>query len=212
MSTPGLIYHNESVESTEDCVKLLNDKYKVGKWKRKTKFKLPNKNEVRVFADGNDVVSVVNTEEGTIICPEVNLSDLRPLIERIEGVCKKLYTHDYGAVWFNPYEMRLWFNGGDGGIAYFESESKFIDFSNRRINDEITDEEENNQIDAEEKVKELLPEVKIQFEAEHDPYDGLNDDTSPEDIVEEWEYYKEMMGFIPIANFIDACNIEGIEY
>ncbi len=198
-----LLYIDESVESTEDCVKLLNEKFKTGKWKRKTKFKFPNKNEVRIFTDGNDIVSIVNTDEGAIICPEIDLSTLRPLIDRIEKVCKKLYTYDYGDVWFNPYEMRLWINGGDGGIEYGETESKFINYRNKWNNDTLTEEDEAEYVDAEEKMEELFPELKIQFEGEHNPYRGYGDE---EEVEEE-----EDLNFINIANIIDCGNLEGLD-
>jgi hypothetical protein len=111
------------VETTADCVAALNENVKKSKWKRKTKFNIKNNfdepNVVRVFSDGVDTVSIIQSEDGAFIV-NFNLDLIRPLIERIQIGAKKIYTFDYGEIFLNPWDMKVWIVGGDGGIIKSE--------------------------------------------------------------------------------------------
>lgn len=108
----------DEVETTADCVAALNE-IKKSKWKRKTKFNIKDTigapSVVRVFSDGVDTLSVVQTEDGTYIV-DFNLDTIRPLIDRIQMAAKQIYTFDYGEIFLNPWDMKIWVVGGDGGI------------------------------------------------------------------------------------------------
>lgn len=121
-------YFNIAVETTEDCVFLIQ-MYKKGKWKRISKFNIKISedeiNVVRTFTDGNEIVSLISTDDETILCL-CDLYKLKSIIEEIQKYSKKIYTHDYGEVFFNPWEMTVWVVGGDGGIFYSDKSQKVI--------------------------------------------------------------------------------------
>ena len=100
----------DEVETTADCVAALNE-IKKSKWKRKTKFNIKDTigapSVVRVFSDGVDTLSVVQTEDGTYIV-DFNLDTIRPLIDRIQMAAKQIYTFDYGEIFLNPWDMKIW--------------------------------------------------------------------------------------------------------
>lgn len=113
----------EDVESTADCLGVLNE-HKPGKWKRKTKFKIKlgeeSPSEVRVFSDGTETLCIIQTEKDGAFLVNYDLNELRPLIDKIQKLANKYFTHDYGQVYLNPWEMKIWLVGGDGGIIYSE--------------------------------------------------------------------------------------------
>ncbi len=108
------------VSSTADCVAVLNE-YKKSKWKRKVKFNIKITNEksstVRVFTDGVETLSILQSEYDGAFLINYDLDSLRPLIEKLQKTAKKCYTHDYGEVFLNPWKMHVWVVGGDGGIV-----------------------------------------------------------------------------------------------
>ena len=110
----------DSVETTADCVAALNEKIKESKWKRKVKFNIKTNQEdssvVRVFSDGTDTVSIVQSEYGAEIV-NFDLGSIRPLIEQIQKTAKTIFTFDYGEIYLNPWEKKVWVVGGDGGIV-----------------------------------------------------------------------------------------------
>ena len=115
------------VESTEDCLSLI-DPFKQNDFKRKNKFNINVGHDqyvVRVFNDKktDKTYSVVFCNNETKVY-EIDLSNFRDTIKEIQEVAKKVYTHDYGEVWLNPWEMKVWVSGGDGGIVYYEGSPK----------------------------------------------------------------------------------------
>jgi hypothetical protein len=108
------------VSSTADCVSVLNE-YKKSKWKRKVKFNIKITDEksstVRVFTDGVETLSILQSEYDGAFLINYDLDSLRPLIEKLQKTAKKCYTHDYGEVFLNPWKMQVWVVGGDGGIV-----------------------------------------------------------------------------------------------
>ena len=121
-------YFSIGVETTDDCVALLH-LYKKGKWKRVAKFNMKVDAEdthvVRTFTNGTETVSLISTDYETILCL-CDLHKLKGVIEEIQKYAKKVYTHDYGDVYLNPWEMKVWVVGGDGGIFYSDKSHKEI--------------------------------------------------------------------------------------
>lgn len=111
----------DACDSTGDCLVVLNREIKQSKWKRKVKFSLPahfgEKVYVRVFTDGETTVSIKTDEDGSILY-NIDLSLYRDLIKRIQNVANNYHSVDYSDVFLNPWEMKLWVVGGDGGIYY----------------------------------------------------------------------------------------------
>jgi hypothetical protein len=113
----------EEVGTTADCVEALNENVKKSKWKRKTKFNIQDEingpTVVRVFSDGVDTLSIIQNEDASYIV-NFNLDSIRPLIDRIQLRAKKIYTFDCGEIFLNPWDMKVWIVGGDGGIIKSE--------------------------------------------------------------------------------------------
>lgn len=106
-------------KTTEDCIMLI-DPLRHEKWKRVSKFTIKTDDavqEVRVFSNGVKKVSVVSEHNTTTIF-NIDLQPLKSTIEQIQKHAKRVYTHDYGGVWLNPFDMKVWVSGGDGGIVY----------------------------------------------------------------------------------------------
>lgn len=122
--------YDVGVETTDDCVSLLN-LYKNAKWKRKSKFNIkPNDYAsdqlvVRTFSDGVETVSVVSDDEGTRLF-FMDLYALKETIAAIQKEAKFYITHDYGDVHLNPFDMTISFSGGDGGIIYSHEDPRKI--------------------------------------------------------------------------------------
>ncbi len=115
------------VDTTEDCLSLI-DPFKQHNFKRKNKFNINVSSVqyiVRVFHDKktDKTYSIVNEGKETKV-HEIDLSNFRKTIKEIQEVAKKVYTHDYGLVWLNPWEMKIWVSGGDGGIVRYEGSPK----------------------------------------------------------------------------------------
>lgn len=125
--------HFELVESTSECVELLNKHHRPAKWKRKSKFHAFKSDYsfsfpwvARVFTDGSENVTIISTEEETIIYRDMDLGVHKALIEEVRKRAKNLYTHDYGEIFFNPYTMALYIVGGDGGMIYNEKGKAWV--------------------------------------------------------------------------------------
>lgn len=113
-------------KSTKDCLGILNS-YKSVKWKRVSKFNIKlgdSYQTVRLFTDGIETVSIVSPEYGETILMLIDLSTLSPLIEQIQEYAKGIYTHDYGEIYLDPWEMKIYAVGGDGGIFYTKKSYK----------------------------------------------------------------------------------------
>lgn len=124
MRTEVYPYH---VETTEDCLSLI-DPFKKHNFKRKNKFNINVGHDqyvVRVFHDEktDKTYSIVSDVSETKVM-EINLANFRDTIKEIQAVASKVYTHDYGEVWLNPWEMKIWVSGGDGGIVRYEGSPK----------------------------------------------------------------------------------------
>jgi len=121
---------NFVVHSTEDCLSLI-DPFKEKNFKRKNKFKIKVgfiEITFRVFVDNNSgqIFSVITDDDQTKVL-EIDLSNFKELIKKIQENAKIIYTHDYGEVWLNPFSKKVWVSGGDGGIIRFdESPTKLV--------------------------------------------------------------------------------------
>lgn len=115
--------HNTGVESTESCLTLI-DPFKQHNFKRKNKFNINVGHDqyvVRVFHDDkSDKTYSIVTDGNETKVMQTNLANFRDTIKEIQAVANKVYTHDYGEVWLNPWEMKIWVSGGDGGIIRWE--------------------------------------------------------------------------------------------
>lgn len=115
--------YNTGVESTESCLTLI-DPFKQHNFKRKNKFNINvghNQYVVRVFHDekSDKTYSIVTDGNETKVM-ETNLYNFRDTIKEIQAVASNVYTHDYGEVWLNPWEMKIWVSAGDGGIVRWD--------------------------------------------------------------------------------------------
>ena len=188
----------DDVETTEECVAQLN-KYKQAKWKRKTKFNIKlaedNSSVVRCFSDGTETLSILQTESDGAFLVNFDLSSIKPLIEQIQKLAKKYFTHDYGQVYLNPWDMKLWVVGGDGGIIYSEKPPG-----------QVARELENGgmeEVDVEKcpGFETKIPQIKSTvFEGEEFP------PLDPSDCYDD-EYGDRKMEWIHVANTIDICNL-----
>ena len=163
------------VISTKECVEELNKHIKKDNWKRLSKFNikveypgypsLTTNDDCRVFTNGTEIFTIINSEDGCFIF-DYDLSKIKELITKIQDVAETLYTHDYGDIYLNPFNMSLYIVGGDGGVIQ-------SDLSN--IKDIIEEYENNDDINLHEKVcnkvKDLIPEIThAQIEAECSPH------------------------------------------
>ena len=119
--------YNTAVETTEDCVTLI-DPFKQHSFKRKAKFNINVGHDqyvVRTFTDkqSNKEYSLITDGHETRVLP-MDISILKDTIKQIQDVAKNVYTHDYGEVWLNPFTMKVWVSGGDGGIMRWEGSPK----------------------------------------------------------------------------------------
>ncbi len=187
--TPHITLQEGSIESTVDCLVILNN-YKKSKWKRTSKFglKVNNEtNEVRVFTDGVEYVTLISSEDGPLLCKNLDLSKYRTLIDEIRQVAKHHYTHDYDDLLLNPWDMRLWVAGGDGGILYNDT------LSAKEIAKKMEEGwDEGDKWAGDPVFEEKFPSLKISYEAEY----------SPERFYEEGQDDEEM-NFIAIGNITD---------
>ena len=176
---------NTSVETTDDCVAVLC-LYKHSKWKRKSKFNIKidadETQVVRTFTNGEETVSLISTDRETILCL-IDLYPLKATIEEIQKYAKKVYTHDYGDVYLNPWEMKVWAVGGDGGIFYSEKLPSVIT--------EEFEEEGFEGFDGDVDFNTITGIKETIIEAESSPDDADEDD-----------------GYIFVARAIDMGNLE----
>lgn len=161
----GFKFFNNDVESTSDCVELLNKEIDISKWKRKVKFNLKanygDSNIVRVFEGDDRKVSIVSLADGGTALYDLDLSDLRETIQDIQHVAKNYHTCDYGEIFLNPFTMSIWFVGGDGGIGYSTKSPKV--YAKELEDGEIDDSNLRS-------FEEFIPEIKsTKFEAEYFP-------------------------------------------
>jgi hypothetical protein len=197
-----IIHEGISAESTDECVDLLNE-YKIGNWKRKSKFTLVKRKDyivgrvVRIFSDGEETVSVISVgmDDMTIICKNLDLREHKDLIKEIQKQADKHYTHDYGEIFFNPYTMKLHIVGGDGGIFYSEKSKKEVGRSFFSGSGDLFYEEGD--------INFNLPTIKeIEYADEYFPkiYNGEDDDLNIEDC------------FIEIGKINDVCSLDDFDY
>lgn len=193
--------YDSVAETTADCVAILNS-HKEGNWKRKSKFNLKvsfnmgGTHIVRVFSNGKEFASLITCEEFTLLCKDVDLSEHKLIIEKVNALAKFYYTHDYENVWYDPYEKKVWVTGGDGGIFYSEEQPKVV----ARKVEEGTFNFEVQPPYFHEKIKELNDST---FEAEADPIDYMYDEM---DFDEDEE--RENQNYILIGCINDIGNIE----
>lgn len=189
---------SSDVSSTSDCVAVLNE-YKKSKWKRKVKFNIKITEEksstVRVFTDGVETLSILQSSYDGAFLINYDLDSLRPLIEKLQKTAKKCYTHDYGEVFLNPWKMHVWVVGGDGGIVQTDDNPSDVV---KRLDEGNWDDGE---FDVDFSVD--APEIKNTIlEAEYfPPMDESELEYSDEegDIRMEW---------FQVAQAVDICNFE----
>jgi hypothetical protein len=168
------------LETTEDCVEFLNNHYKNGKWKRKHKFKNvffddgedQDTDTIRVFInESGEYATVISTPyDGTVLCL-INLYDLRNIIDEIKKHAKKIYTHDYGEIYFDPFSMKVLVIGGDGGIIYSDKPQKEIEKMLESDDFDMSDFDDNISFEHIEGMSETI------VEAEYSPlYDEESND------------------------------------
>jgi hypothetical protein len=187
-----------SVNTTSDCVRVINNHYKVGKWKRKSKFNLTMSPDgdlhvVRVFTDGKEFVTIIDIDGEVILCRNLDLSEHKPIIDKIVELGKKYYTHDYGEIWYNPWEKKLWVSGGDGGIIYDEIKTP------QQLVKQMEEDGWEEFVETPYFHEKILELTSSTFEAEHSPepyYDGEE--------IDEWN--KDEINFIQIGYIIDLGN------
>lgn len=185
------------VESTADCVAVLNE-YKNSKWKRKTKFNIKITNEesstVRVFTDGVETLSILQSPNDGAFLINYNLDTLRSTIEKLQKTAKKCYTHDYGQVYLNPWDMKVWIVGGDGGIV--QTNDKPADVVKRLDSGDWGDGEFDIDFsaDAPEITETILEAEYFPPMEEESEYDDFHDGSK--------------MEWIEVARAIDICNFE----
>ena len=173
-------------QSTADCVAILNS-FKPGSWKRKSKFNLSvseyegGKHTVRVFGNGTEFATIISTDNETFLCKELDLSEHKDIIDKVNAVAKYYWTHHYQNVYYAPYEKKLWVTGGDDGTFYSEESPQAVKQMVDNDNHEWTEETPEFQ----EKVEELNSST---FEVESDP--------------------DEDEDYILIGHINDICNIE----
>ena len=181
------------VGSTADCVAVLNE-YKSSKWKRKTKFNIKITQEesstVRVFTDGVETLSILQSPNDGAFLINYDLDTLRPTIEKLQKTAKKCYTHDYGQVYLNPWNMSVWVVGGDGGIV--QTDDKPSEVVKRLDQGDWGDDEFD--IDFSVDAPEITETV---LEAEYFP-----------PMMEEDENDGSKMEWIEVARAVDICNFE----
>ncbi len=126
------------IDNTRDCIKLLNSIDK-SDWKRTSRFIL-NKGDiynfspesvVRVFFNGKEYVSLICYSDGiVVICRNIDLSTKKDTIRNIQKQFSKLYTHDYGEVFYNPWTNKLHIVCGDGGLTIINDNiEEVVDYS-----------------------------------------------------------------------------------
>jgi hypothetical protein len=191
---------DKKIDSTKDCVEILNQ-YKNSKWKRKSKFNLKpssygEPHVVRVFTDGIEFVTLIYNGSYVLFCKNLDLSAYKPLIEKISDLSKKYYSHDYESVWFNPWELKVWVTGGDGGIYYSEKTAREV--AKLYDSGDLFEEESETPL-FHEKITELKDSV---FEAESDPQEYYEEDE--EDIYQD----NEECNYIQICHINDILNFE----
>lgn len=162
----GFKFVNNDVDSTSECVELLNKEIGNSNWKRKVKFNLKGNfgdtNVVRVF-EGDKTVSMVSLADGGTALYDLDLSELRPVIKDIQDVAKNYHTCDYGDIFLNPFTMSIWFVGGDGGIGYSTKSPK--DYAKELEDGEFDDDDLKN-------FEDFIPQINsTTFEAEYFPED-----------------------------------------
>jgi hypothetical protein len=107
-------------QTTADCVEILMECNLIPyKWKRTAKYKF-GRLDVRVFKNEDNEYNTIVSQNGeeTRIFNNLNFTDVIPLVNHLKNIAKFYYTHDYGAVFLNPYTLDLYAVGGDGGYAY----------------------------------------------------------------------------------------------
>jgi hypothetical protein len=186
---------DSKINSTSDCLSILNN-YKTAKWKRVTKFNLKSSYQtdvVRVFTDGDEYITLISKSSYVLFCQGLDLSKYKPIIDKINSVAKFYWTHDYGNIWFNPEEMKVWINGGDGGIYYSEASAASV----VKMWDEGSFEDTGETPAFHHKVPELKGST---FEAEYDPEEYEGD--------EDYDGDNEYKNYILIGHINDICNFE----
>lgn len=109
--------------NSEECVALIEQYYLSGNWKRLHKITYKgccNIISVRTYGtSNNEFCTLVVEEDGnTKLFPDLDFRTCVTLVKEVLKVAKSYWTHDYGDLFFNPYELAIWAVGGDGGWIY----------------------------------------------------------------------------------------------
>lgn len=152
------------ISSSEDCKAALNAQVKKANWKRLYKFSCGELSELRCFKNEFDevVTIAVNVEGENCAFIGINIQDE---LKAIKKIAKWYWTHDYGSIWYNPWEKSLWISGGDGGYCFSKTpidgddEEFFTDYHHDKTFVEFNKHPETSFI------------KKVEWEAECDPDD-----------------------------------------
>lgn len=187
----SLIEGYRSITSSKDCFTILNT-YKSGKWKRTAKFNLPTESTphtVRVFTNGKEFVTIIDSNSEVLLCKNLDLKKHKPLIDKINELAKSYFTHDYGAISYNPWTKKLWVSGGDGGIGYCTTLTA-KEVAKRMEDYDEDDPDLKDPPDFHKEIKELKD---SKFEAEYSPCSYYDKDQDEEE-----------MNYIEIGHIIDV--------
>lgn len=152
--------HKKSSFTTENTKEILETVYNKKGWKRVMKFS----EYVRLFTDGSKLY-LISDEEILEDCGNTIINE----VKQIKNAVKNYYSFDYGEVYYNPKEKKLYINVGDGGYFYSKTKINIKNLDEDKI-DKILGKMESdvaNNIDVE---KIDLPFLKkVVFEAECSP-------------------------------------------
>lgn len=152
--------HKNSSFTTENTKEILESVYNKKGWKRVMKFT----EYVRLFTDGSKLY-LISDEEILEDCEDIIINE----IKQIKNVIKNYYSFDYGEVYYNPKEKKLFINVGDGGYFYSKTKINIKNLDDDKI-DNILIKMENDVANNIEVQKIDLPFIKkVTFEAECAP-------------------------------------------
>lgn len=126
-----VILEDEELESSEDCKEALNKYVAKKNWKRLYRYGSYGTDDpaIRCFVNEDSekvtVAQGIEDEDGDLQAQAFIGIDIQEEIKAIRKIAKYYYTHDYGELFYNPYNQLLWVVGGDGG--YIHSERKLTE-------------------------------------------------------------------------------------
>ena len=105
------------ISSTQDCKVVLNSNLGDKNWKRVFKFGIEDTESIRCFS-GDDGTMCYIGYNGDGFYIHVNPPITKQDVEYIRTVGQWYHTHDYGDMYYNPWDKTLLISGGDGGYIF----------------------------------------------------------------------------------------------